>query len=119
MSGVGSSVLSRCATANTSRSPFRADSMARSVPGRPAAIGAVSPGKMTVPRSGRTGRVWRVLIRTSGSELERELGLSRTSKERSVLTYDLLAGFATFPRRPDVGPVRAATDEGERGAGAR
>ena len=26
-------------------------------PGRPAAIGAVRPGKITVPRSGRTGRV--------------------------------------------------------------
>src|SRR5215510_12466769 len=62
MSGVGSSVLSRCATAKTSRSPLRADSMARSVPGRPAAMGAVNPGKMTVPRSGRTGSVWRVAI---------------------------------------------------------
>src|SRR5690242_12452371 len=62
MSGAGSSVLSRCATANTSRSPFRADSMARSVPGRPAAIGAVNPGNMTVPRRGRTGSVWRVAM---------------------------------------------------------
>jgi len=34
-----------------------ADSIARRVPGRPAAIGAVSPGKITVPRSGRTGIV--------------------------------------------------------------
>ena len=58
-SGAGSSVLSRWATANTSRSAFEAASIARSVPGRPAAIGAVSPGKITVPRSGRTGRVWR------------------------------------------------------------
>src|ERR1044072_6554805 len=62
MSGVGSSVVSRCATANTTRSPLRAASIARNVPGRPAAIGAVNPGKMTVPRSGRTGRVWRVAI---------------------------------------------------------
>src|SRR5262245_16372551 len=62
MSGVGSSVLSRCATAKTSRSPFRADSMARSVPGRPAAMGAVNPGNITVPRSGRTGSVWRVAM---------------------------------------------------------
>ena len=32
------------------------------VAGRPAAIGAVMPGKITVPRSGRTGRVCRVAI---------------------------------------------------------
>src|SRR5688572_16618483 len=62
MSGVGSSVLSRWATAKTRRSPLSAASIARRVPGRPAAMGAVSPGKMTVPRSGRTGRVWRVAI---------------------------------------------------------
>src|SRR5215213_242895 len=62
MSGVGSSVLSRCATAKTRRSPLRAASMARSVPGRPAAMGAVRPGKITVPLSGSTGSVWRVAM---------------------------------------------------------
>ena len=30
--------------------------MARRVPGRPAVIGTVTPGKITVPRSGRTGK---------------------------------------------------------------
>jgi tripartite-type tricarboxylate transporter receptor subunit TctC len=34
-------------------------SIARKVPGRPAAIGAVRPGKITVPRRGRTGKVCR------------------------------------------------------------
>src|SRR6185437_8439849 len=30
---------------------------------RPAGMGAVRPGKMTVPRNGSTGRVWRVAMR--------------------------------------------------------
>src|SRR5687767_11026766 len=59
MSAVGSSELSRWATANTSLSPFSAASMARNVEGLPAAIGWVRPGKITVPRRGRTGSVWR------------------------------------------------------------
>src|SRR5256885_16785568 len=52
ISAVGSSELSRCATAKTRRSPFRADSIARSVEGLPAAIGWVRPGKITVPLAG-------------------------------------------------------------------
>ncbi len=62
ISALGSSALSRWATAKTRRSAFKAASIARSVPGRPAAMGAVSPGKITVPRSGSTGSVWRVAI---------------------------------------------------------
>jgi hypothetical protein len=36
---------------------LRAASIARSVEGRPAAIGWVRPGKITVPLKGRTGNV--------------------------------------------------------------
>ena len=59
-SGLTCSTFSRCDTAKTSLSGVAsAASMARRVPGRPAPIGAVTPGKSTTSRSGSTGMVMR------------------------------------------------------------
>ena len=59
-SGVTLSTFCRWETANTSRSGWlSAASMARSVAGRPAPIGAVTPGNSTTSRSGSTGNVRR------------------------------------------------------------
>ena len=53
----------RCETAKTSRSGVAsAASIARNVAGRPAPIGAVTPGNSTTSRSGSTGRVMRSAI---------------------------------------------------------
>ena len=59
-SAVTLSTFCRWETAKTSRSGVAsAASMARSVAGRPAPIGAVTPGNSTTSRSGRTGNVKR------------------------------------------------------------
>ena len=57
----------RCSPAGRRRRPAcsgvaRAASMARRVPGRPAPIGAVTPGKSTTSRRGRTGSVRRSVM---------------------------------------------------------
>ena len=68
------SMFWRCDTANTSRSGVvRAASMARRVAGRPAPIGAVTPGNNTTSRRGRTGRVMRSLIGCLSSLLALDL----------------------------------------------
>ena len=57
-SGVARSTSERWATAKIAESGcFRACSMARSVPARPAEIGKLTPGKRTAFRRGSTGRV--------------------------------------------------------------
>ena len=57
-SGVTLSRFSRWETAKMSRSDDETAAwMARSVPGRPAPIGELTPGKITASRSGSTGSV--------------------------------------------------------------
>jgi hypothetical protein len=57
-SGVTSSELRFCVTASTRLSEWAcARSIVRKVPGRPTAIGMVTPGKSTKSRSGRTGKI--------------------------------------------------------------
>ena len=58
--GVTVSMFSRCDTAKMRRdSVFSAASIARSVDGRPAPMGWVTPGNSTTSRSGNTGSVMR------------------------------------------------------------
>ena len=68
--------------------------MARSVPGRPTPMGEVTPGKMTVPRSGRTGRVFVSGMGTSGAirRSTREPGAGARAAVR------LVAFVTTIPR---------------------
>ena len=72
-SGVTPSTSWRWVRAKTSCSGlFIAVSMAWRVPGRPAAIGKLTPGKRTALRRGMTGRVWVGCILTFRADLTRK-----------------------------------------------
>ena len=87
------STFSRCATAKISRdSVLSAASMARSVAGRPAPTGVVTPGNSTMSRNGRTGRVSRSDIPyhlREKSHFESRFSISRATIQNDLVSTDV------------------------------